>query len=247
MAIPVTLGALTFNATTGDGWYTDGDGAKWRCRRVGGWHLPRSRLTTFDRHGGGSIITHGEHGERPLTLVECFLRATSNAQLMEKLDALAAALNLVSTSGTLTVTEPTTPKQATVYFDRLRDPVYRSDRLVTFEVELLAPDFRKYATSTTAISGAETYVNAGNVATQNIVLAVSAGSTVTNTTEGKAIVTTGTGTLDINILTRTVTKAGVNAYDQIGSATEWFSFLPGNNVVTLSAGTLTGTFRSAWL
>lgn len=111
-------------------------------------------------------------------------------------------------------------------------------------LQFYAADPLIYNNTETTETSPDTVVNAGNYPTWPTIT-LTAGATITNTTTSKAIVTTGTGTLVIDTKTRTVTKAGVNAYDQIDPATEWFSLVPGNNVLT---GTATSVvYRDAWV
>lgn len=139
MATPVTIGGITFNGAA------DGNGTLWRCKDVEGWGKARRRLELIDRTGGdGAVVGENQRGPRALGL-DGWIIATSNTNAWVARNALEAAMDDSSTL-TLVVEEPT-PKQVSVYCADEPTFTWISDKKLSFSVDLIAPDPRKYATS----------------------------------------------------------------------------------------------------
>lgn len=250
-AVNVTLGGLSFNAAT-----VDGNGAKWRIARIEGWDSPSVRQSLFDPTGvHGQVVAEILYGSRAIVLTGTCTTPSEAAYWLSH-TALATATNSLAIPGTLVVNEPT-PKQASVVrAGEVRMRPIGAYRGFEFEVPLLAPDPRKYATTAVsgALTGSDIVANAGNIETYPTLTVVGPSTSPMTFTLGARVVTlnislAGGETLVADFAARTVLVNGVNRYDVVASSTRWWALAAGNNTVGSSAGGGTASLsrRSAWI
>lgn len=129
---------------------------------------------------------------------------------------------------------------------RMAPPVGRA----VVRLKKLWPYF--YGTATAgAVPG--TITAAGSAATNRMVITMSGGTgqVLTNTTTGEVItITSGSGTMLIDPLSRTATRGGVNNIGSVsfaGPSRTWMRLKPGSNVFTVSSGTASISYYPAWL
>lgn len=111
--------------------------------------------------------------------------------------------------------------------------------------------------TTTSSGGALSIVNAGNWKSRPVITVVPAASPVTivNAADGGQIVlaTSTVGaipnpvTVDCYAETVTDPTANIGRDDLVTSATSWLTLLPGTNNLTITGGSMTVAWRSAWI
>lgn len=255
-AIPIQIGTLLLDCAT-----PDLDGIIWHWTDLDGWESPDVAASFGAKAGQSGVYPESTlYGGRPMVLsgvAEVITTAVPFVQSYEKAERkLALATDLVDTApGLLTVSELPVPKQALVYRNgRLRNRPHVKRRVMEFQVPIMAPDHRKYATATTAIA-AGVVANAGTKLSPPTVTVTgpSTNPRVTNATDdGKFVqvntVLAGGQVLTIDMDGWTASIGGVNADALIDPASRWFDLLPGNNTLSLTGGgTLGGSFRAAYI
>lgn len=235
----------------------DGNGNRWDWTELPGWESPDVEQDLLQRTGAsGLVMGTSLYRGRPLVVrgtVEC---STKEVGYFAALNQASAATDLVEEApGVLTVGEPS-PKQATVW--RAGPIRWRSVGGMlgaTFEVPLIAPDFRKYGTTLHTVAGGAV-TNAGNKRATPVVTVTgpSTNPRVTSATDdGKYVevdVTLAGGevlTLDMDAMTASATLHG-DVAGSITAGSRWFDLLPGVNALALAGGgTLSTTFRDAYI
>lgn len=251
-ATTITLGSLTINDTSTA--TADADGNVWTWSELAGWFgNPAPVYSSFDRGGSKGLHTFGRRYQgRPMTLTG-FVRCGSQTKLFAAMDTLESTFDLVASSGTLTVNEPT-PKQATVILNGSPDVhVTGGTAGVRFQVPLLAPDPRKYST-TLHSAAVGSHTNAGNAPTAPTMTVVGAATNPQWTLSGALVKfdysLAGGATLVVNFDTRTAVVDGTtDIRADLNASTEpgWFQLAAGANTVAYSGGgTATLAFRDAW-
>lgn len=134
----ITLGGITFGGAP------DGDGDRFVVGEIDGWELPGVSLTLVDRPiEAGAVVARARYTAQAITLAGHGISQTP-AGVWRVRNKLAAACDLVTTGGTLTVEEPSGVVSIDV---RLADTL-RCRRAgpyaVEFEISLVAPDPVKY-------------------------------------------------------------------------------------------------------
>ena len=253
----MSVNQYTFNSLT------VGAGTAYGLVSVTGLDTPDLRADDMARSDGHGVVAGTPYADARTITLTLNVTAASAAALGTLVDALRNAL-VPSTSPAALVFETTMfgASARRVFADRWRtafDWTVQTEVgwLERVRVQFVCGDPRVYddAATTTALSGTTAVTNSGNTAagwpansTAGPILTMTGGQTVTNNTDGgKAIVTTGSGTLVVNLGTKSVTKLGVNAYDQIDPTTEWFSLLPGANSLVMSSGSASIDHSHAWL
>jgi hypothetical protein len=125
--------------------------------------------------------------------------------------------------------------------------------------ELFCGDPRIYddTLTTTAITTTATITNAGNFESRPVITVTPGSSPITITNAGDSshfikLATSSIGSIPnpcvIDLLARTVVDgSGANRFDLIDPTTQWFVLAPGANAITISGGTASVAWRSAWL
>lgn len=147
-------------------------------------------------------------------------------------------------------------------FCRPRDRQLKVDQNYQFgmaqvTIEVFCPDPRIYSQPTTTTLGA-TLVNAGNFESRPVLTVAGSGTlTLINShdsnnqlvlTDSPLGTLSAAGTLTVDVNARTVVdSSGNNRYDLVSSATTWFALQPGANPISVSGGTASCTWRSAWI
>lgn len=255
--IPVQIGTLLLDCAT-----VDADGVRWHWRDIDGWESAEVDSSWGAKAGQSGVFPESVlYGGRPMVLsgfAEVVTIAVPFVESYEKAERkLALATDLVDTApGLLVVSEQPTPKQALVYRNgRLRNRPHAKRRLMEFQVPILAPDHRKYATATTAIVAGVNTNNGTKLTPPTITVTGAAAGPVrvTNATDDGKYVQVNTALLGGQVLTIdmadwTANVDGVNADNLIDGASRWFDLLPGANTLSLTGGgTLGGTFRHAYI
>lgn len=208
---------------------------------------PRVRAGDQERPtSDGDVAGLDQYGSRAVEFTIDVYAASTTAMFQTSLDNLMDATVKQTADVPLVFQFPSWGKRRINCRPRQRSvPVtVQTSRGLAERVRLLfyAQDPLLYNNTETTTATAGTVTNAGNYKTYPVIT-VTAGATITNTTTSQAIVTTGTGTLIIDTATRTVTKTGANAYDQVTGPIR-FHLQPGANVIT---GTGSIAHRDAWV
>lgn len=255
--IDVQLGAMLFDCET-----VDADGIRWHSTEWPGWESPEPAQQWGAKAGQSGVFPESSlYGGRAIVFkgaAEMVTKAVPFEQSYEKAERkLAAATDLVETVPALFIVgELPVPKQALVYrAGRLRHRPEVKRRVMVFEVPLLAPDYRKYATTTTAIA-AGVVANVGTKLSTPVVTVTGAAAgpvRVTNATDNAKYVQVNTALAGGQVLTIDMEEwsasiDGVNADALIDAGSRWWDVLPGNNTLSLTGGgTLGGSFRAAYI
>jgi hypothetical protein len=266
LAVVRRLGGIEFNGAV------DGDGTRWTCSKLVGWHDgPSMRQQSMDLAGEwGEVPTENLYGGRHMVLYGGAIPGPG-VTTDEMADKLNDITDVTQGEKTLYVDE-STPKQVQVRrngdlrFGLAGD----SPRAVEFEIPLLATDPRKYSqtldsTVITVTAGAtsdsETAPNAGKTRTypERIVVAGTGTQPLTITVDGKEIELSqglGAGRFLIYPQTRRVLYGPVGSevshYDYVTSA-RWGYIQPGGSVVaaerssSTASMTVTVESRAAWI
>lgn len=134
MAVTVTLGSIVFGGPA------DSDGDRFTLRDLIGWTTPAPDLVLVDRPlSDGAVVAHSRYKPRTV-IISGHGIATTPSTLWRVRSKLAAAANLVTTSGTLTVAEPSATFTLAVWLgEAVRDRAV-GPRVIDFEITLVAPD-----------------------------------------------------------------------------------------------------------
>lgn len=126
-------------------------------------------------------------------------------------------------------------------------------------VQLFAADPRIYdaTLTTTSLATSVTITNAGNFESRPVITVTPASSpvTITNAGDSSRFIKLATSTVGaipnpcvIDLQARTVVDgSGVNRFDVVDPTTQWFVLVPGANALTISGGSASVAWRSAWL
>src|SRR5690242_2569299 len=135
----VTLGGIVCNGGPDD------TGVKWTCRTLQGWGSPAGTLSVMQRQqdhggwGGGSWL-------KPRVLVAAgLLEAPDPASARQAVDRLCAAISL--DAFTLVVSQPDIERQCLVRRDDEVLVTWETDSTLSWSVQLIAQDPRRYATT----------------------------------------------------------------------------------------------------
>lgn len=252
----VTLGGLVIDCDT-----EDANGITWTWTRIDGWEPPDLRADVLTLAGqDGEVFGEWRHRGRALVLAGVAHKEGAvypfETEYWLAFNSLAAASNLVSGTGTLTVDEPT-PKQMTVKRQgrpRMR-PFQGRFAVMEWEIPLIASDWRKYGTTLNSDSSSPVN-NGGNARSTPVVVITGASTTprITNTTDDSKYVEvatslTGGQTLTLDMQNRTAThSANGNVDSLIAAGSRWWDLLPGDNTVTLTGGgTFAVQYRDAYI
>ena len=189
------LGTIDFNSVV------DGDGTRWGCDSIEGWYDgPSMRQGTLNVAGEwGGVVTENLYGPRMLLLRGWAVpgSAVTTAQMVDKLNNVSNA-----TTGTVTLKVDENPAKQ-VNAKRNGETRVRlmggSERILEFEVPLIAPDPRKYSQTLT-----QTTITLGSGVSSNSATIPNAG-TVAMYPESIVISGTGTQPLTVTVGTRAVT------------------------------------------
>lgn len=209
---------------------------------------PRIRSTDIERPtSDGDVAGTPRYASRPVVLTVDVYGSSASNLFATALDALMDATVKQATDLPLVFQLPGWGKRRINCRPRERTapiqvPSALGHLLERVKILFYAQDGRIYNNTETTTATAGTVTNAGNVNTYPTIT-VTAGATITNTTTSQALVTTGSGTLIIDTATRTVTKTGANAYDQVTGPIR-FHLQPGANSIT---GTSSVAHRDAWV
>lgn len=138
------------------------------------------------------------------------------------------------------------------------DPTY-VNRFSKVTLQWQCPDPTIYDDNltTTMIAAGGSIVNAGAWPSRPVLTVTPGGSpvTITNTTDSAnkvVLATSATGAIPspcvVDLLAETVVDgSGANRADVLDPSTTWWALVPGNNDLTISGGSMTVAWRSAWI
>lgn len=244
---------------------TFGPGGEYRVKQVDGFRtMPELRVSDYAKlkhHGAysGIDVLEGRHITMTVHVV-----GTSAADLDTQLMNLETA-----TVPLLTGTLPMSFKLPNQITKRVNARARKRAATQTptygrFHQEVMldffCPDPRIYddvSTTTASITTSGSVTNAGNFESRPIITVTPSSSpvTITNTSDGSNIIRLATSTIGsipnpttIDLQARTVVDStGANRFDVVDSATTWTVLNPGANALTISGGSMTVTYRSAWI
>ncbi|GAC1373696.1 MAG: hypothetical protein NVSMB4_00510 [Acidimicrobiales bacterium] len=245
---------------------TMGPASEYRIKSYDGFRsMPQLRISDYAKlkhHGAysGVDVLEGRHVNMTMHIVGTSL-ADLDAQLLNLETALVPLL---------TGTSPLSfklPNQITKRVNgRARKrvatqvPSYKNfHQEVT--VQFFCPDPRIYddvlTTTAIAAAGSATLTNAGNFESRPTLTITVPTSPVTITNAGDSsnfvkIATSTVGAIPattvIDLQNRTIVDgSGVNRMDLLDSTSTWFTLVPGANAVSVTTGTLSVAWRSAWI
>lgn len=245
----VTLGTLpTFN----DG-IPDADGVTWLLEDLRGWDSPDLREDVSDRP-----FAHGQrrgtsfYGGRPLSLVGTLLGTGDIADLRSAVSRLTVATDLTDADALLTVLESPS-KQCAVRRSGRPGLEWVSERLVRFDVGLLAVDPRKYATASTTVAVASGATVAGTVGgafdTPTVITLTPGGGgmTLTETVSGQTMTVSTGAAVVVDTAKGTVKVAGALAFARLTAG--GFITLRGGDAYSFTAtgGSASVVYTAAWI
>lgn len=241
------LNGKTFNGIA------DADGLAWRVEDVEGWDSPDVELTVQENTGDdGGEVTRARLRPRSLVVRGSIVGPTIQSPWTAR-TRVAKLANLVRTPGLLIVKEdpPEVDKQVTAHLEgRIRTKIV-GKRTIDFEIPLLAPDPRKYATgisvSGVLLGGYTTDWAINHVGTTDAhwVAEIRGGVGGVRLKHGTGAsdpylwVETNVGAGDVltfDSATHTITLNGENVYDDVNLAvSEWWKLRPGMQTIRLTA------------
>ncbi len=243
---------------------TAGPGTEYRINSIEGIRsMPELRTSDYARlhhHGAysGVDVLEGRIITVALTVV-----GTSASDFDTTLTALEGAMvPLLTGSSPMSYKLPSEVQRRVNTRARKRalliEPSYKLN-WAKMTVELFCGDPRIYddTLTTTAISGTTTITNAGNFEARPVITVTPSSSPVTITNAGDhsnkiVLATSSVGSIPspcvIDLLNRTVVDGGgANRFDVVDPTTTWFVLAPGANAITVTGGTLSVAWRSAWI
>lgn len=251
--------ALQYDITSQDGFTLtfnrgsdpSGLGLEFYIDSIDGWDGPNMRQNIMARSGQeGGVIAESFHDHRVM-VVNGYCWARNSDDLWVARQYISRCSEMTNADGTIKVYEPSQAGGTKSSIMRRMDKPHMDKNDGTdgfmFQLNMIAPDPRKYATTRTDVSvvaGSNTVTNAGDMTTwPKFVFA--GGATITNpitfvraldgaTVKINTNLTTG-DTLVVDFLNRTVTKNGVLRYDLVDGTTIWWQLFSGNTTFTSSA------------
>lgn len=243
----IDIAGLQFNMDA-----PDEDGTYWYITEMEGWDSPNLRQSfgaPASQHG--AVVLESLLDSRAIT-VRGIIKAITVEHFWTAYNLLS---NLVPlwTPADFVVYEHQ-PKRAGVIRGGPIRLTWQFGTSCQFEIPMIAPDPRKYATGDTeqAIAADQTVVvtNTGTAATPLVVTVTAAGTVeLVNQTTGQRLATStlGLGSV-IDFKARTITTSGgANAYGALDPTSTWWSLAPGDNSI-LNSGTaaVQVTYRNTW-
>lgn len=256
---------------------TMGQGTAFRLNKIEGLReLPTLRTSDYAKlkhHGAysGIDVLEGRTVTFTMTIV-----GTSMADFENQLDAFeSAAIPLLTTSLPLSFKLPNQTQRQILARTRKRTEVLVPSYTRAFigsgagmapanvasplAWELFCGDPRIYddTLTTTTVNPSATITNAGNFESRPTITVTPSSSpiTITNANDSSHFIklaTSSVGTIpnpcviDLNLRT-VVDGSGNNRFDVIDPTTQWFVLVPGANALTISGGSASVAWRSAWL
>jgi hypothetical protein len=245
----------------------DGNGNYWYCDELVGWDAAENRDTLLNRiNAHGQIPADLRYNARLLTFAGGVTLCPTDAARDLAMDALSAAADLVDRYGLITVSEAV-PKVAVVVRSKLQ-AARRGGAVIGphgalfpfgWQLDLYAPDGRKYQATTSSAALGATATNAGNFPALPVISLTTGGTdpiTLTNSTAGLALTLHAQAgqpampaTLTLDFAAHTIIDgSGNNRYDLRDLTTKWWSLEPGANALTVTGGASgTAVWSNTWI
>ncbi len=247
------------------GGVTLGPGTSYRIKNIDGLRgLPQLRVSDYaklKRHGtySGVDVLEGRH-----VTMDVVAKGVSASDFETQLANLEAA-TIPLLTGTLVMSFKLPSRIQQRVNARVRK---RSDLILPtygklwteISLELFCPDPRVYddsLTTTNSSAGSATITNAGNFESRPVITVTPSSSpvTITNTSDSNNFIKLATSSVGsipnpciIDLQNQTVVdNAGTNRFDVVDSSTTWTALVAGANVITISGGTFSIAWRSAWV
>lgn len=258
MTITIGLGGITFMGAA------DTDGDKFLVDEVDGFDSPEFELNLGQDMADGMMFESQRMKSRSMTIsgmAYCVNAATVDTpwRLRKKLGDLLASMR---NSGylTMSVNEPTTGRAWIANVVPAQNPVQvkrNGPYAITFQINIVAPDPRKYSQSLSSAhlaGGASSIVaNSGNIPAPwwATVFSASTDPGLHEVGSGAQLRTVGAMTTNwgISQYSRAIyDNSGVNRYDMWDPTSSWFYFPVGIfTIQALNGSNLDVYWRSAWL
>jgi hypothetical protein len=200
--------------------------------------------------GDGGVHGDFHYGRRPLVFQGVIPTDPLNYE-NPRIDLLAAATDAMKADGTITWTESGSTIQKLVRF-RLQSFRITGLRPKEFTVGVVSADYRIVSNTEHSASASSTVNNAGNTGSLprfQLTSGTYTNPTFTNGATGETlqVMVTGSGTLIVDFVTRTITQGGVDKRSQlVWPASTWWELAPGNTAVSVSSGSGTVFWRDAF-